>query len=227
MQIEKPFYEMPDFSKIRLLFLDVDGVLNSRKTVVFTGKWPCYWDEYQVKYKKEHIRYGEAFDKYCVQLVNQVCKVTETFIVISSSWKNCYSDLNMILDIFEEMGIDPKYIIGRTDDLKTHVRRGAQIKRFMGMFQGSEADRKYMVEKGLLLPSYAVPGEVKVDSYVIVDDLDEEEVFVDQEPNLVKTDDYEGLTLRDTLSIGQKLTYDIAFGVKDLQGKRKKWSTFL
>lgn len=223
--VEPEFYEQPDFKNLRLLFLDVDGVINSRKTVLFAGRWPCYWDEHDLKYKKgKHLRYEDAFDKYCVQLVNQVCKATETFIVISSSWRKCYDSFDSVIAMFTEIGIDPKYIIGRTDSINTpKVNRGGQIKRFLEMFQRSEDDRKYLAKNGLLLPQYAVPGNVVVDSYVIVDDMDGEEVFADQQKHLVKTDDYEGLTLRDTLKVGSILTHDIAFGCKDLQQKGSKF----
>lgn len=220
----KPFYQQPDFKNIRLLFLDVDGVINSRKTVALSGEWPCTYEEHRIPYKGKYLRYEEAFDKYSIQLINRVCEMTETFIVVSSSWRNIYDDLETTLSMFKEMGINTDYIIGRTDDgaVEPHVR-GFQIGRFINRFIRSEEERSALVKDGLLIPSFAVPGEVIIDSYVIVDDLDDESVTKDQESHLVKTDDYEGLTLRDTLLIGQKLTYDIAFGINALQGKDQRF----
>lgn len=212
------FFVSPDFSKIRLLFLDVDGVLNSRKTVLFAKRWPDVWEEHEVQYKKCYIRNPEAFDKYSIQLINKLCEVTETFIVISSSWRKVYSDFNTVLEMFKEMGIDTRYIIGRTDDINVpHMNRGAQIKRFCEMLQRGPEDRKFLIDKGLLLPSFQTEGTLRIQRYVIVDDMDGEEVFSEQKPYLVKTDDYEGLTLRDTLGLGEILTGNEAFCVKNLQ----------
>jgi hypothetical protein len=120
--------------------------------------------------------------------------------------------------MFKEMGIDTRYIIGRTDDINVpHVNRGAQIKRFYEMIQRSPEDRKFLVDKGLLLSSFQTDGELKVERYAIVDDMDGEEVFSEQVHFLVKTDDYEGLTLSDTIGLGEILTGNEAFTVKNLQ----------
>lgn len=64
----------------KVLFLDVDGVLNSTKSLVAFGNYPM---------PKVDAREKELFDLTSVELIKKVCKDTNTKIVLSSSWRNC------------------------------------------------------------------------------------------------------------------------------------------
>jgi hypothetical protein len=212
------FTQNPDYTNLRLLFLDVDGVLNSYKTFIFAKGWPdhnCNW-----KPGESYLIRSEAFDKYAIWLVNQLCKVTGTFIVLSTSWRSCYPELDNVIKMMSEIGICEDYIIGRTDShYVKDINRGSQISRYLGRIQGSIEERDMLVGEGLLIPSFAIPDKVSVENYAIVDDLDGEEIFDFQKKFTVKTDDYEGLTLRNALKLGEILTCNPTFHMKWLQGK--------
>lgn len=60
---------------MRVLFLDIDGVLNSTKTAVAFGGYP---------HEPEHI---EAFDKAAIKLIQRLCDSSGVQVVLSSAWR--------------------------------------------------------------------------------------------------------------------------------------------
>lgn len=63
---------------MKVLFLDIDGVLNSRRTVVATGGYPHSFD-------------GECrsrFDWIAVRMIRVLCEKEDASIVLSSSWRH-------------------------------------------------------------------------------------------------------------------------------------------
>ena len=60
---------------MRVLFLDIDGVLNSTKTCVAFGGYPM---------ELQHI---EAFDKAAIKLIQRLCDSSGVQIVLSSAWR--------------------------------------------------------------------------------------------------------------------------------------------
>ncbi|MDR6389209.1 HAD domain-containing protein [Paraburkholderia phenoliruptrix] len=65
----------------KVLFLDIDGVLNSRRTVTATGTFPHGFEDKQ----KPH------FDWVAVGMIRKLCEVTGASIVLSSSWRIIHS----------------------------------------------------------------------------------------------------------------------------------------
>lgn len=64
---------------MRVLFLDIDGVLNSVKTCVATGGYPFTLDE------------PEGFDWIAIKLLQRLCDSSGVQIVLSSTWRLHYS----------------------------------------------------------------------------------------------------------------------------------------
>jgi len=85
---------------MKILFLDVDGVLNN---------WPAL--------KRNGMT---AIDAQCLQQLTHVVKNTGCKIVLSSSWRTCDNLKRTILEHFDKVGID-KWI-GETPDLFARVR---------------------------------------------------------------------------------------------------------
>lgn len=113
---------------LKILFLDIDGVLNSDKY----SKW-CHTDE-----GKEYSNNGGNLfiDKDAVKLIEEFCERYNVRIVISSSWRELsfevtkkafeqYRDLNCLIKYI--VGITPRrYNKGRVrgdeiDDFITHI----------------------------------------------------------------------------------------------------------
>ena len=160
---------------MKVIFLDIDGVLNS--------------DAYAVRYQEEILRekgYHIFVDPEAVNRVKKICDETGAKIILSSSWrmfdlKNTLKDLNIYRDL--KPIID--YIIGITPRLNCD-RRGTEINYVIPRVDEC-------VEKGLIAEQYK--GE-KIDFYIIIDDDDDMIGF--QHDLLIQTDYMVGLTDDDT-----------------------------
>lgn len=64
---------------MKVLFLDIDGVLNSKRTLVAFDAYPHSFDG----------RDMERFDHVAINLVRRLCDVTGCSIVLSSDWRLC------------------------------------------------------------------------------------------------------------------------------------------
>jgi hypothetical protein len=100
----------------KIIFLDIDGVLNSvRSTVALGFEWP-YTDE------------EKSLDPIAVGLLKSLCVKTDAKIVISSTWRQGRTKQDF-LDIFAHYGWDDFPIIGVTP--KMHTIRGTEIEYWL------------------------------------------------------------------------------------------------
>jgi hypothetical protein len=205
-----PEFQM-NFEKLKIIFLDIDGVLNSFKTLVITGHYPHARDKDPAG---KYIDKAGSIDKYAVSLVNLLCIATDAYIVLSSSWRIGYL-LHEVQEMLAEMGLDPKRVIGMTDRLGK--MRGQEIERFLLGITGTRNDRGIMITHGLIEDHFLVPEKITIESYVIIDD--DSDMLESQDKNFVNTSHYEGLTLMDTLKAGKVLSNDETFYLNKLQGK--------
>lgn len=100
---------------MRILFLDIDGVLNS-------DLW------YKSEKSKEFDGVLSHFDPKLVVILNNLVQKTEAKIVISSTWRNKYSN-EELTKILENAGLKLD-IVGFTPDLRRnedYILRGNEI----------------------------------------------------------------------------------------------------
>ena len=99
----------------KVLFLDIDGVLNSFRSAHAFGEFPHGFDD--SNYAK--------FDHVAVALIRRLCKDSGAKIVLSSSWR--------VIHRFEEVGLKLDLpIIDRTPSLNNRGRiRGDEIKYWL------------------------------------------------------------------------------------------------
>lgn len=180
---------------VKLLFLDIDGVLNSEQ---YTN-W-CYTEE-----GKEYLKNGgDLFvDKNAVKLIEELCIDYGVKLVISSSWRvltleatkqefNNYKDLKCLSKYI--VGITPKYydndsIRGNEiNDFLTHVEN-TNIRTYDMLY-----DREYF--------DFDENDNFSI-GYCIVDDDDDMMEY--QKDNFVKIDNYTGITEKDIEKIKQIL----------------------
>lgn len=207
-----------DFSGIRsadswrLIFLDIDGVLNSHKTLVALGgiSNPSFSKDENGKRKAE-IRDAKYQDSLVVKLLNKLCAATGAYIVLSSTWRIGYS-CEDIQSLFVSMGINPHYLLGKTDHEGKH--RGDEIERFLTKIAESKEVREGMIKDQLLLPEFDAVKEVKIESYVILDD--DSDMLESQLGNFVHINGVEGLSLTETIKAGQILTKSESFGLHNM-----------
>lgn len=165
----------------RYMFLDFDGVLNSIRTVVADQKVT-----YALAAKRTMLVSGEidaGFDLVAVALIHRLATVTNSKIVISSSWRYTFG-LEDLRKMFHGHGWQDadELIIGMTPR-SDRGHRGTDIKMW--------------------LDSHAkTPHE-----YVIIDDntdmTDEQ-----KENHFAKIDDVEGFLFRDYIRCLEILKYD-------------------
>lgn len=100
---------------MKVIFLDIDGVLNSSRSAAALGGMP--WPGR----KKE--RDWHLFDPAAVGMLRRACEKTGAVCVLSSSWR-MHLDTSGVRDLAERLGVS---IIGSTRPTIGQEARGSQI----------------------------------------------------------------------------------------------------
>jgi hypothetical protein len=196
---------------IRLLFLDIDGVLNSHKTQVVFGETPFPSPDVD----KGYVDSAFASDIMAAELINKVCESTGAYIVLSSSWR-IGNYMKQIPTMLESIGIDHGLVLGRTGHGgKEGSNRGHQIEDFLKDIANKDR-RKEMIETGMLDDTFIFQDDVVVESYAIVDD--DGDMLPSQKSNFVQTTFMEGLTCMHAIELGRILSSDDEFYLNRLAG---------
>lgn len=95
---------------MKVIFLDVDGVLNSTRTAAAFGGFPM------------ELHHAEAFDWVAIKLLQRLCDSSGTQIVLSSTWRRYFSVKEMA-DLFKLP------IVDQTPVLDT--KRGVEIDEWL------------------------------------------------------------------------------------------------
>ncbi len=97
---------------MKVVFLDIDGVLNSLGTMIALGSASRHWD------------------RVAGGLLYQLCTKADASIVISSAWRvgRTITDLGDILDVQARRGLG-KFVIGKTK--QTSFMRGEEIELWL------------------------------------------------------------------------------------------------
>ncbi len=154
----------------KVIFLDVDGVLNSTKSCEFYHKkyggngYGGFFGE-----SEEPTLENVLWDEECVGWFDKIVKETGASIVISSTWRKYYGLLafHSMFKLYNVFDLD---IIGKTKQ-KGFIGRGKEIQDFI--------------------------EENNVKNYVILDD--DSDMLESQMSNFVNTDCDLGLTKNDYL----------------------------
>ena len=119
---------------MKVIFLDVDGVLNSERSFLAgAARGKQYeidqpYDPYWMKITMCTI------DHVACDLINRICRKTDAKIVVSSTHRKHFADndkkLGAMKEYFNNLGVDGKNIIGWTESL--HTIRGIEIKEWLG-----------------------------------------------------------------------------------------------
>jgi hypothetical protein len=156
---------------MKLLFLDIDGVLNSICFYIYRNKCTTYDEKYKHFFGKgipfkdiKNEFYTDEIDERALNLLSWLLKKFDDLkIVISSSWKKRGEDIVGHL-LKEKYGLDR--IIGVTPYCDSRYR-GDEIKEWLDN------------------------ADIEIETFVIVDDDSDMEPFKDR---LVKTNNVYGLT---------------------------------
>ena len=103
---------------MNIVFLDVDGVLISIR-----GLKKTYYQT-----KRPYSGYDYPFDPKCMYNLKKLVNMTNSYIVITSTWRMHEIGKNVLLDELKKYELDTK-VIGYTAIL--HQKRGEEIKDYL------------------------------------------------------------------------------------------------
>lgn len=150
-----------------ILFLDIDGVLNSEDYAsLYTEK---EWDN--LTYFERHL------DDKAIQLINYICDSTKAQVIISSTWRYGRS-VEQLQDILNSRGATFK-IIDKTPEYDI-IYRGYEIDAWISKNRSKDKNGNYF----------------KFTNYVIIDD-DIEDMLLKQKDNVFKINRWTGITKND------------------------------
>lgn len=161
---------------MKIIFLDIDGVLNSEK-------W--YKERFDKKLYPNLEGYPLCeFDPLTIEQLNLLTDKTNAKIVISSTWRMGRT-IDELKKLFEEVGIKGE-IIGITPHLTFSdghgVDRGNEIKRWIDLNCIRWWDKIFDEKE----------KNITLESYVILDD--DPDMLLEQKDNFVRTSWRDGLT---------------------------------
>lgn len=102
---------------MKVIFLDIDGVLNSDRSCIALGGYPHPWPR--------ESRDWHLFDPVAIALLGRVVRETGAVCVLSSSWRVLLEDLG---ELAERIGVP---IIDRTRPTQGNEPRGEQIQDWL------------------------------------------------------------------------------------------------
>jgi hypothetical protein len=144
-------------STMKIIFLDIDGVLNSD-----------YW--YRTRHTKGHTNDADSetwdFDPRSIKALNNIISATQAKIVISSTWRLGKS-LSELAELCAKVGIEGE-IIGATPFIsvqKLDIPRGMEIKQYLS----KNCNWYYMPHNNKELAIQYIEG-LTIDNYLILDD---------------------------------------------------------
>ena len=166
----------------KVIFLDFDGVLNTRK----------YQDHLKADGERRADEFGLLFDPDAVENLRKIVEaVPDVYIVINSTWK--YDGLDTMRTMWKKRGlpgaihsITPSYV----PDFSTFIPDDMSI----DMLAGKGYDIKQWIE------DYTPKGC----HYVILDD--DHRILPEQMPHLIQIDGNVGLTEEDSIRVIKMLS---------------------
>lgn len=185
---------------MKLIFLDIDGVLNTSDDNCYRHLLRQHEAESKdIPYKsgelisKTHDKYGNLFDDRAVKWLQYVVETTGAKIVISSTWR--FSGLEEMQSMWSHREL-PGEVIGITPSYR-HCETG---------FEESPYEDWRGQEIKLYLDRLAQKGE-PAECYVILDD--DADMLPSQEPCFVKCDARLGITYVEVENIVKVLNTEI------------------
>lgn len=151
---------------MNLIFLDVDGVINSSNNLIRISK----------QTHRSYSGYSYPFDDNCLENLKELVMATNSYLVISSTWRASKEGMEKLLEALKRYDLD-RLVIGCTTPLG--LTRGAEIKKFL-------LDTNFTQK-----PHFVI----------LDDDTDMEDLL----PYLVKTDTRVGLTKKNVQQAIEKL----------------------
>lgn len=180
---------------MKLLFLDIDGVLNSEEYAIW-----CTENDEGKKYIKNG---GDIFiDKKAVFRIKELCEKYNVRLVISSSWRIFTVEATKHeFERYKDLKCLNKYIVGITPNYRNldDIPRGTEIDDFLMIVLNKSAQVYNIVLYDI---DFFNSNDLNIDYCIIDDDID---MLDKQMNNFVHIDNYTGITDNDIEKIKQIL----------------------
>lgn len=161
----------------KLLFLDIDGVLNSQD-------W--YSSDECAELVQPNIKLSDVlhFDPSTIELLTNIVLATDCEIVISSSWRRGKT-IEQLQELFREVGFEHSHkIISKTDSSYNWIQKGLHVPSIRGLEIKVWLDLNVRkTNKGFTNNDY---------TYCILDD--DTDMLLEQKNNFINIDPQTGLT---------------------------------
>ena len=158
---------METISQKKVLFLDIDGVLNTK------------WWYTQMDRNSPRDQYGYAFDPKAVANLKRIVEETGADIVISSSWKSFgFSELE---EMWTDRGLPGKLIGVTPNSVSDELLLDADIDSIELFHIRGEEIKEWLTKHGKIVSNYA-----------IIDDMDN--MLPEQQSHFVHTNPEFGIT---------------------------------
>ena len=171
-------------NKIKVIFIDIDGVLSP-------------FGEEKYSYKEGEFPYAVKFSQKCVDNLNKLLEKSGAKLVIHSDWGKQMKLVN-IITIFATHGIKGPYAlpkdVGKDDDIKNIFSDASKL------YDIAITEKKFSSNKSHEIGFWLSDYEQFVESYVIIDDKEiypDYDAFADRNSRTVKPDSQVGLTEKD------------------------------
>ncbi len=165
----------------RVIFLDVDGVLNSQKFMHFKeGQTTRHFGIGDTEFERNR----SMIDPEAVRILNKITDETKADLVISSTWRRFFDSQSDMRGFFKAVGVTGR-IIGRTPSDDTLVRETLMTK------SDYKCDHGLRVQRGHEIYCYLLQWYSVMPEFVILDDDSD---MADWKDHLVQTRNEEGLT---------------------------------
>jgi hypothetical protein len=117
---------------MKVIFLDMDGVLNSAD---YLARWRK-GEQRKKQIRNKEDRWVEMIDKKAVKLLNEVIEATDAKVVISSTWR-ILNSADMMQSYLNKKGFKGE-VIGQTPRMPFD-QRGDEIKRWLDTHKNIES----------------------------------------------------------------------------------------
>lgn len=156
----------------KILFLDIDGVLNSER----------YHDYCYENGMASDEKFGYPFDPEAVANLARIIDETGADIVISSSWK--FWGLSTMIDLWKERALPGKIVSVTPNTMSDEMLLNVDLTDWASMAGKGHEIKEWLSKKGK-----------NVEQYAILDDADD--MLPEQQSHFVQTNPKVGITEED------------------------------
>lgn len=198
---------LTDPFSLRLIFLDIDEVLTSSRTMMLTGRTPYIRE---TSCERPYIEYKDSLDQGNLIFLDYLCKAAGAKIIISSAWREGYTT-EQLREIFSSTPIG-QHIIGRTGH--GAFTRGGDIQEFLDRFSGVNPDPLEPMQISYPAPPKEHNPPYVIENYVIFDDRTDG--MREHKRHFIQVNPVDGLLLSQIVQAGKLLIKDDRFSTLNL-----------